>query len=533
MQKNSLKRLLIFLIATVLIGSCIDKNYDLNDLPDPTFSPKKGFPLPVGSLTKTVIEILRDVGISDREELIVAEQDTVYIMYMDTLSFSSPNDDMFPRPNNELPIPFVSDYLKNRELAFPITIPTGQWSSGLDSIRLINTEINVQVVSSTLPTAAEFKITLPTELELENPDAAAFTIPPGASNVSHPIRIKDYSILKLQQAGTDYQFSVSVELTTSESLSTTNGVNIEFSFSSLDAHTIWGNFDNIILDPITGRNKFMGVFTSLNDSSSLLFSDPSFKCDINNYIGIVSDLKVNEIRTDRDASHPIKAVFDDGQTEYSIPLQAALKPDGESPGKSAVLFDKNNGQIDKLFFRDPLPNHIEYSFGIEPRNGKGFLVKDGKYIDVIVDVRLPLSFNNGTRLCSVDTMELDLTGRSEIKSSKDFKLYFDYENRFCVALDMDVRFLDENKQPIPGLQFYESMTAADRWANIADARPKTGEIIFDFSDKQDKLEKVVYVALKSSAKTLGYGTTDENIVNIHPTDYFKLTLGVFGNFEIK
>jgi hypothetical protein len=521
----------------VFIGSCIDKNYDLNDLPDPTLSPKNGVALPVGSLEKSVIDVLRDIGIDNREELIIAEQDTVYIMYMDTLSFSSPNDDMFPCPNNEVTISFVDDRLK--QLEFPITIPTGKWSSGLDSIRLVNTVINVLVTNSTLSGPTDFKLTLPAGLELANPADATFNIPAGASNISKSIRIKDNSILRLQKVGTEYRFYASTELTTNESLSPSKYVNIKVSFTSLDAHTIWGDFDNVILDPIEG-NRYMGVFSSLNDSSALLFSNPSFQCDIYNYIGIGGTLAVNKIQTDVDGNLPVQAIFDNGQNNYSIPLQPALRPDNVSAGKTTITFDKNNGQIDRLFFRNPLPNHIQYSFDIAPGSGKGFLVKDGKYIDVVVDARLPLSFNNGTRFYSTDTMKIDLSNIDVTgNDGQKFILYIDYENRFRVALDMDVQFLDENRKPIPDgnnnvIFSWKSKMDAATYTNIAGASPKTGTVKFEIDgNKMEYIKKVQYISLISSAKTPGYGDpANTEIINIHPTDYFKLKFSAFGKFEI-
>ncbi|MDR2626908.1 MAG: hypothetical protein LBC40_02625, partial [Dysgonamonadaceae bacterium] len=349
--------------------------------------------------------------------------------------------------------------------------------------------------------------------------------------------IKDSSILKLQEENGGYMFYAAVELKTNETLTPLNYVTIEFSFTSLDAHTVWGNFDNIVLEPVNG-NKYMGVFESLNDSSALLFANPSFKCEVHNYIGIGATLTVENIQTyiAGNSSSYVAAYFNNEKPTYPIVLPPAPKPDNESSGKTTVLFDKNNGQIDQLFFRDPPPNHIDYNFSIIPSTGDGFFVKGGKkYIDVIVDARLPLSFNSGTRVYSVDTLELDLTTDIDLSAGQKFALFLDYENRFCVGLDLDVQFMDENKNPIPSLAQKNTMEAADTWTNIANAKPKTGSIQFVFEGNQlNDMKKVKYVAFKSDAKTAGFGNPNSTeTVNIHPDDYIKFTISAFGKFEIK
>jgi hypothetical protein len=532
MKRIHLTLLFIAIITLTFLGACIDKNYDLGHISDEgAITPS--FTAPVGSLKKSVAEILKDIGIDDRQDLIVVEHDTIYIMYRDTLSFASTGnaDKMLSAPTLAIPVNFLHNVLAESH-SFQIPIPKDDnWAVSLDSAQLIGSAIKVHVKSK-LKTAATFTLGLENGLEYAEPNGGVIQIQPKETGKDYLLKLKDHTVLRLGNSGGNnphYTFGIKTELATTETLSPINNVELEISFESFNLEIVWGNFNEVTFQEIA-TSRYFGIFNALKKTASTLqFSDPSIKCDIYNYIGLGGTLTIDHIETAAGNAPVHQAIFDGNKKTYNITLEQSQKPN-TSAGRKTVQFDKNNGQIDQLFFGDKHPDSIRYAFSFQSNDAPGFLVvKDSKYIDVIAEARLPLTFNAGTVFNNNDTLDMDLSGSGPIQDIGNIVLWFDYENRFRVGVDLNIKFLDEKGNELPTLARHEKMEAA-QWTNVANAQPKQGTIRIDFDeDILNDLRKTRRIVLATQTKTSGQQTG----VSIHPQDYFQVGLSVYSKFEIK
>jgi hypothetical protein len=529
-QRKFLKRLLLFLFTVAVFSSCVDKNYELSNISDEgSFAPSAPFPL--GSLQKSVTDLLLDYGVGQKG-IIVSTDDSIYIAYTDTFQFSSNNDSMLPVLDAEFQIDFFTNLMTNREFTFDIDIPLDSWSDALDSVQLINSEVTILVNESKLSTNAQFELSFPNGIEFED-ENASIEIPAGARNNNHVLKLKDHSIFKLEKQQDKYLLRISalLKVDPSEILTPLNNVNLTISFSKFDMEIAWGEFNNVTFEPIIGDAN-IGVFNGLEESGSLLsFSNPTLVCNVYNYIGVPGTFKIDSLQTYSESEgydEVSEAEFEGGKKSYEKELMAAPSPNQPS-SPTSITFDKNNGSIDRLFFQDKHPNHIKYNFSFDVGNDPGFLIlKDNKYIDVVVEARLPLSFNDGTQLNNRDTLDMDLSGNSAVKSVEDLIFWIDYENRFGVNIELDVRFLDENRRELESLSNVHEIKSADVRRNTADDQPKLGKIEIKFDKNQlSDLKKTHYIVLATTTTT-----TSGVEVSIHPKDYLKLTFSFYVGAEI-
>jgi hypothetical protein len=528
-HQKKIKKLLLFSFTVAVFSSCIDKNYDLSNISDEgAFTPS--LPAPLGSFQKSVADILSDLGIG-QDDRVVTTDNSIYIVYADTFQFSSNNDNMLPMLDVSLPINFISNAMVNREFTFDIPIPADSWSDALDSVQLVNSEIKIQVKESKLSTPARFELSFPDGVKFEE-ENSRIEIPAGANNSSYTLKLKDHSIFKLEKQQDKYLLRISVQLKVDETeiLTPLNNIDLVISFSKFDIEIAWGEFSQITFDPIIGEH-YVGVFNGLAENGSLLsFSNPTVVCDLYNHVGVGGTFKIDSLKTFSEKTGVIhEAEFETGKKSYSISLNPAQSPSQPSAPKN-IIFDKNNGAIDRLFFQEEHPDHIRYNFSFDVENHSGFLVvKDNKYIDVVLEVRLPLTFNDGTRFNNRDTLDVDLSGNSTIKDVENLILWIDYKNRFGVNIGLEVLFLDKNRNNIASLSNSYEIESADVGTNRTDVQPKQGTIEIEFDkSKLSDLQKTRYIVLATSV-----ANTSGMEVSIHPQDCLNITLSAFSSIEVK
>jgi hypothetical protein len=84
-MKNLLNKFLILFLVPMFFGSCVNSNYDLNDIDD-SGGLNPALALPVGSLNINVTDFLEGTGIDS--EFLETGTDTIYIVYRDSMSLA-------------------------------------------------------------------------------------------------------------------------------------------------------------------------------------------------------------------------------------------------------------------------------------------------------------------------------------------------------------------------------------------------------------------------------------------------------------
>jgi hypothetical protein len=273
------------------------------------------------------------------------------------------------------------------------------------------------------------------------------------------------------------------------------------------------------------------IFKDLASSGSVLRpSRPRISCTVRNYIGADITVEINSIKS-FGSQQEREAVFSNGENSYSISLGSA--PERGEHSSRNVTFDRTNGQMDKLFSNSP--ERISYDFSVDltvPEGGGHFMVKD-KYVDVDYEVRIPLTFSPGTQLIYADTLDFDLSGDSFINNIDNLTIWIEYENSLRTTVDLDVLFLDENREVIPGITQKFQMKAAPAARETRESPMPYSfakeELSFSFNSSQfNDARKARYAALKSTLKT----DSSNSEVNIHPSDHINLKLSAYSKVNI-
>jgi hypothetical protein len=259
------------------------------------------------------------------------------------------------------------------------------------------------------------------------------------------------------------------------------------------------------------------VFETLASSGSVFYpADPQIRLDIKNYIGANIDIDVNGITSYSSDGRHSTAMFGNANS-YKIHVEGAPAPHEYTAHSETFNKDKDKGSLHELFAI--APNSLSYDLSVDlavPDDGKQHFIVNGKYVDLDYELRLPMTFGEGTRLASADTIDLDLSGEDFVSALDELTLWIDYENGIPATAGLDILFLDEYKQAIPELD--------RRFRMNADAL-STLKLQFN-SNEFDAAQNVRYVVLKTILKV------DDSEVSIHPSDDIKLKLSAYFKVNI-
>jgi hypothetical protein len=286
------------------------------------------------------------------------------------------------------------------------------------------------------------------------------------------------------------------------------------------------------LDFITENDDSLAIdiFKEIKPKGSkLYFSEPMFTCLIRNYIGSNTDLHVEYIRAIGEEGTQ-DAIFNNNTSSCIIKLPEAPEPYAYT--EKLEFFDKDNGALDQLFLVDP--DYIKYRFRAEvlpPDDGNPhFIVKD-KYIDITYEAKLPIAFNPGTRLVNNDTLSLNLSDTGILENIDDFTLWMKFSNKLPAVTELEIVFLDENKQRIPEFKEKDFMIDASE-VNI-NGYAEEGKVVSDLEisftpEERQKLEKINYIIINYIVRS-----KDDRKANLHPSDYIEFKMEAYSKINIE
>jgi hypothetical protein len=513
--------MLFFLIT--LLSSCIDKNYDLNNISSDASLNNMSLGFPIGTLNNSLQDILNKMKIKG----LTISGDSIYLIYRDTLNLTSSNTvTITPSPavyTNAFAPATGSDFLLNTKSYFSLSSSLDK----LDSVSLVNSQIEL-VVHSGLSTNAQFKLILPAGMALKNPSDGTFTVAPGVT--TKYIDVKDSTVARIDNSGAFPSVAFQYELKTPSSVTlSTNEVSVDFNFSKFNTDVMWGTFGDTFFGE---QNNTINIdfFNNVMPKGSVLhFSDPIIKCTALNYVGVNSIFKVNYIKATSKTGQTVYAQFNNQTTQtYSFNLAAATVPHKYTP--TTQIFDRQTGGTYQLFLIEP--STLSYSFSNQtiPVAGQNNFVVANKYVNVLLETKLPFSFDEGSLLVTNDTLNLDLTGQGKINDVNNAILRINYANRLPVAATISAVFLDANHSVITSLTKSFNLISAP----INSLGYTTGEtdgslyIKFDTANFTDAT-KVKYVNLK----TLITGADANSKISFSPTDFIHLKIDLFATGDIK
>lgn len=277
-----------------------------------------------------------------------------------------------------------------------------------------------------------------------------------------------------------------------------------------------------------GREEIeIDVFNELTANGSALYpTNPKVTLNIRNYIGMGIDIDVNEIAShgkDKDTF----AVFGNGVNTRSIHVGGATNPN--SYNTHSETFDKRNGKLHALFSIAPEKLIYDFDAALQPIDGS-FIVK-GKYVDIDYEIKIPLTFGKGTKLASADTIDLDLSGEDLVSNLDELKLWIDYENALHTTVDLNILFLDQSNNVIPGIDRtfkINAINAASKETRPSTKQATTGTLLLTFDKSEiDKATETRSIILQTILKV-----ADNDEINIRPSDYISLKLSAYSKVNI-
>jgi hypothetical protein len=518
-MKKNLHYFIVLLLFTALFSSCIDKDYDLKNIStEGGLNPAVG--LPLGYIQYNIQDVLEIAGVSD---VVKEENDTLFFIYRDTMELV---------PNNAITIP------QN----VPLSVAGCQAGSGassytfqdcsandvlnhilspgerIDSLRLTNSSVLHLEVNNSLSFPVNLTLTLPKGLALVNPSEASFTLQTGQNQVY--LTVKDASILELA----DPEFCFKYEISNTGAFDVqANSITATLSFSTLNADIIWGEFNAADFNEQNSEELKIRVFHDIAPQGSrLLFTDPIINCEVRNYIGLNDEINFEYIKAvGLPGSNPAE-IYADFNGSPSTTLTVAAAPAPFQYASTFERFDYQNGKTDNLFTIDI--DYISYKLdnnSSAPTGSTEFIIMD-KYLDILMETKMPLIFNAGTVLITSDTLNFNMISGTASDIADDVKLRVDFENGLPIKSDLEVVFLDENKNLLPALTKKLNVVAAKTDDNgaVIEVSQTLIHLNFDESTWND-FNNAKYIVLNNQF-------TSDKKVKFSKTDYIRINLDFYG-----
>lgn len=277
----------------------------------------------------------------------------------------------------------------------------------------------------------------------------------------------------VDSVGLEVLIDLSIPAGQAVSLSSNSGFRLTYHFTLSDYNAIWGRFipSSDMADAATiDLDSVWGGWSDLR-KMKLPLADPQVKLDVTTKIAGNLDVNGSYIYVTND-EHPNDTVFAlfDGQKGHHYIFDSpstTIDIDRSTIGQSVtnqIYFDKNEsrGAIDRLFLANP--DHIGYKFAVnmyQPERApyQVRLTHDND-IHIRSIITMPFRFNKDLYVLKTDTLKyielsaglLDSLNHIGNESAgveiKSLKLVLNVANTIPVDMHLNMRFVDENFQPI-------------------------------------------------------------------------------------
>lgn len=255
----------------------------------------------------------------------------------------------------------------------------------------------------------------------------------------------------------------------------------------------------------------------------VIFEDPTITLTVDNSFGVPTR-SVVEVFDVYSVDGTVESLDGDAVTD-GINFEYPLLNEVGVTKTTSFVFDKDNSNVQSLLSSKPL--YVEYLVdAITNPDGDpivGFIDRESEY-SVNVEVELPIHCKVIDFLV-IDTFELDLQ-MLDNGTVKEAGLLLNYETALPIAIDMQLRMLDESGQDIgpvfdePGIKFNAVSIDSDGEAIGSDAESFFIEID---ADKIEDLARTKQLVLDVKFNT---PNNDQVAVKVRPEQFLKFNLGL-------
>lgn len=420
-QKRFLWNFLMVLTTILTIQSCVKDDISLNNL-DKTIGTDASLIFPIAKSAVTIQQFLDYIQSRN------IASDTTGNFYIDY----EPNDPYLFNLN----IP-INDISTSKQINF--NGYTGQADANTVNTALANEEdvyfdlhqlstSNINQIDSILINELTFSISFQSNIDFNNNQLKLTIIP-------DPLQFKGIqptSISKLYVANTlknntltfsfsnftacpDSHGSVHFKVLMQEvtpanniTLESTSYFNYSLSMSNIDFKAMYGQFSFQIQSQTQILDlSFLNQFILPN--STLPFSNPQIQLDMQTNARVPLDFEVDNLISynNQQPTQTLSAIFDNGSHSKVFPLHNLPDQIG-SWAENKILFDKNNGQLDKLFTL-PGINTVSVTFKGYSRTdttvSSQFVLKNNTF-QITPHIIIPLSFNPGSDVILQHTVDV-------------------------------------------------------------------------------------------------------------------------------
>lgn len=533
MKKRFNELSLVVLLACALAGC--DAGVDLNNI-DPSVKAEMGLALPVGEFSVTLGDL-----IPTDEGMLSVNENGVYQLSAG-FDFSQTIDDIdvsqYAATKEETL--FISESLNLPAIVGPLTLPLEfELKMGMEGVNqtLQDERIDsMRLTSATLEASIDQNFGLSAshiqKAELILSDdfhrAAGNTIdlPFTSFNTPTNIVLDNFSINFLEDptlpAGDD-NVKDTITLTLRLTLNVAAGETITLNSNSKFTVNVSVRIDDY--EAIYGRlvsNTEVGIqdclelsemwegFSNLQNFHLNLY-DPTIAFDLTTSLGTPIRFHLTELKSENQDGTEVRYAQFNGSNEYevSLPNYVKVTDSYDQTATNTIVFNRENGNIGRLF--EISPSRFCYNLGFIPeaRNGSDQqrIVKGRNFFQASLKMNMPFAFDEGSSLSYADTAEVDFSTLSfedvPVLDSiiiNQLHLALGLQNTLPFDVEVSFAFLDANKQNLDSLADTIQLAGPKTYENGVPV-PGTGvaDIEVD-STTFNLLKDVRYLVYKVSAK---------------------------------
>ncbi len=533
MKKRFNELSLVVFLACALAGC--DAGVDLNNI-DPSVKAEMGLALPVGEFSVTLGDL-----IPTDEGMLSVNENGVYQLSAG-FDFSQTIDDIdvsqYAATKEETL--FISESLNLPAIVGPLTLPLEfELKMGMEGVNqtLQDERIDsMRLTSATLEASIDQNFGLSAshiqKAELILSDdfhrAAGNTIdlPFTSFNTPTNIVLDNFSINFLEDptlpAGDD-NVKDTITLTLRLTLNVAAGETITLNSNSKFTVNVSVRIDDY--EAIYGRlvsNTEVGIqdclelsemwegFSNLQNFHLNLY-DPTIAFDLTTSLGTPIRFHLTELKSENQDGTEVRYAQFNGSNEYevSLPNYVKVTDSYDQTATNTIVFNRENGNIGRLF--EISPSRFCYNLGFIPeaRNGSDQqrIVKGRNFFQASLKMNMPFAFDEGSSLTYADTAEVDFSTLSfedvPVLDSiiiNQLHLALGLQNTLPFDVEVSFAFLDANKEDLDSLADTIHLAGPKTYENGVPV-PGTGvaDIVVD-NTKFNLLKDVRYLVYKVSAK---------------------------------
>ncbi len=524
MKRISPYRLYLMCVFSFMLVGCVNKDYDLDNISENIILKDISLVTPLGSIEINLGELIDQYKV----ENLVVDGNLLYIEYKDTMIIS-PIQQVQVSGNstaNQHMLPPSTGTQFTMDAKYTLKVNSPSFQTRIDSIRLKKSRMKL-TINSALPDSVWLSVQFPGSRIISDSQPVKFNVKPGLNTFY--IDLKEQSVVKINKNLWSYSFDMKYVLDVPASTTLNTGdIQINPVFESFNPGILWGNFPDMNTLKAEGEFEMDIMKNILTEGSVLYLTNPSITCHMNNYNGFDTDFNIDYFKSkNKDMSETV-ADFK-GSPSFKFTLERSLWPGMYKT--STMTFDKDNGSLNRLLTTNLTGLSFGFSFDSKAdENDNQFIFLD-KNIDMLVDIRIPVSLDKGSMFLTRDTFEVDLSEITKKADLKDILLKIDYVNKLPLKAQIEVEFLDAEKNIIRSIP-KKKYSIASPEVNSQGYATKEANGQLDIQFAQSKLSAI------ENVKFIEIGTTTSGCDALTPVtfttnDFIRLRANLYvkGNFN--